>query len=493
MGKVLIIDDEIAVCDALAELLTHLGHEVEMAMLLKKGIKKAKISHFDVILLDVSLPDGNGLEALSKLKQSSKDPEIIIMTGFGDPDSAEFAVRNGAWDYLEKKSSVQNIIFSIDRAIQYRKEKSEIIPAASLKRERIIGNSAMMRPCFDLLAQAAICDANVLITGDTGTGKELFSRAIHSNSPRAEKLSPLGTVRANNPRADKNFVVVDCTALPETLVESVLFGHVKGAFTGADRPQEGLIEQADGGTLFLDEVGELPLITQKAFLRVLQERRFRPVGGKKEKDSNFRLIAATNRDLEKMQKKGEFRKDLLFRIRALSIELPPLRSRPEDIKDLARHHMARLCQCYDMEPKGFSPELFEAFLNYDWPGNVRELVNTIDGMLAVAGNESMLYAKHLPLHIRVKVLCDSFKKNNERQDNANFETSAPVARHPASLPSFKEYRNSMEKKYLQDLISLSAYNIPNACKISNISRSRLYELLTKYGISSSSRGHGSGA
>lgn len=476
MGKVLVIDDEEAVCEALAELLQHMSHDVSIALSLKEGIEKTASDEFQVILLDVHMPDGSGLDLLPELKNLAYDPEVIIVTGYGTPKSAEFALKNGAWDYIEKKSSVQDIMVSVDQALQYRKEKHTSAPKNPVKRERIIGNSPKMRPCFDLLSQAAVSDANVLITGETGTGKELFARAVHSNSPRAGKRARQSDTPASNPRADKSFVVVDCTALPETLVESVLFGHEKGAFTGAEKAQGGLVEQADGGTLFLDEVGELPLSVQKTFLRVLQERQFRPVGSSREKSSNFRLVAATNRNLDEMQKQGEFRKDLLFRIRALSIELPPLRERPEDIKALVRHHTARLCGSYGMEPKGFSPELLDALLAYRWPGNVRELVNTIDGMLAVAGSDATLFSKHLPLHIRVKIICNSFRDNKEK----NQGNSTPSTQDP--LISFKEHRRCSEKNYLQNLMNQTAGKIKDACSISGISRSRLYELLSKHEI-----------
>jgi two-component system NtrC family response regulator len=213
------------------------------------------------------------------------------------------------------------------RAIQYQEEKKAGKTKVALKREGIIGNSLQMKGCFDLLAKAANSITNVLITGETGTGKELFASAIHENSSRA-----------NN-----NFVVVDCTVLPETLVESMLFGYKKGAFTGADRANEGLIIQADGGTLFLDEVGELPLNVQKAFLRVIDEHSFRPLSCKREIKSDFRLVSATNRNLEEMVRRGKFRKDLLFRIRSLVIEPPPLREHTEDIKELAMHYTAKLC------------------------------------------------------------------------------------------------------------------------------------------------------
>ena len=237
-----------------------------------------------------------------------------------------------------------------------------------------------MEACLELLVQAVGGDGNVLITGETGTGKELFAKAIHSHSPRAHK----------------NFVVVDCGALPETLIESTLLGFEKGTFTGAERSQEGLIKQADGGTLFLDEVGELPLALQKAFLRVLQERRFRPLGAKQEVTSDFRLIAATNRDLEDMVGKDLFREDLLYRLRTLAIDIPPLRLRPEDVTELFFYYLPRLSKKAGMETKGFSPEFLEMLHRYPWPGNVRELIGALEAAIHSTGPSHILYPAHLP-------------------------------------------------------------------------------------------------
>ena len=484
MGNVLIIDDDAAICDALSELLTHIGHVVDTATSRDSGMEQATAKTVDVILLDVKMPDGSGLDLLPQLKALPNDPEVIIVTGYGTAKGAEFALKNGAWDYLEKKASVEDILLSINRALQYQKEKQGSQPLAPVKRERIIGSSPKMRPCFDLLAQAAVSEVNVLITGDTGTGKELFARAIHTNSPRAAHGTVPAVPLKRNPRADKNFVVVDCAALPETLVESVLFGHEKGAFTGADQAQQGLVAQADGGTLFLDEVGELPLPVQKNFLRVLQEKRYRPVGSKREKKSNFRLVAATHRDLDQLQQDGKFRQDLLFRLRALTIDLPPLCERREDIKELVRHHTARLCRSYKMGSKGFAPDLLDALMAYSWPGNVRELVNTIDSMLAVAGQDATLFPKHLPLHIRVKMVCNTFKEKASEEDAGSVCAPTPST-DPESLISFKEYRLKAEKRYLENLMTGTCRNIAQACKISGISRSRLYELLTKHQIGDS--------
>jgi two-component system NtrC family response regulator len=470
MGKALIISHHSEITSAVSALLEPIGHSVIITENLQKGWGAATTEHVDVVLLHSHLPDGDGLALLPRLKQLPESPEVIVLTDGGDPTAAEFALRNGAWDYLAAQAGIEPLAVGLDQALCYRADQHAEIPPVAVKREKIIGNSPQMKACFAQLAQTACSDANVLIVGETGTGKELFARAIHSNSPRGRLRAVAPPLPSTNPRADKNFVVVDCTALPETLVESVLFGHAKGAFTSADRDQEGLVAQAHGGTLFLDEVGELPLRTQKTFLRVLQERRYRPVGSKTEQESNFRLIAATNRNLDQMAADGAFRKDLLFRLQALLIELPPLRNRVEDIKDLVRYHTRRLCETYGLAPKGFSVELLDMLSAYSWPGNVRELINTIDGMLAAAGNDRTLYAKHLPLHLRVQVVCNSLQP---REPVPSTPTNGQVA-------TFKDFRQDMERRYLQDLMTAAAHSIPKAVEISQISRSRLYEMLAKY-------------
>lgn len=486
MGKALIIADGDLV-KAATQLLTSIGHDIDLVGDLSLGWELASKKDAEVVVLAAKLEGGDdGLALLPRLQQLPHRPEVVVIASSPDPKAAEFALRNGAWDYILVTADPEPAAASIDQALQYRKEQKGEDPPAPVKREKIIGNSPGMKHCLQLLGQAAASDANVLITGETGTGKELFARAIHSNSPRSRALG--GSVRSNNPRADKNFVVVDCTALPETLVESVLFGHTRGAFTGADRNHDGLIAQADGGTLFLDEVGELPLETQKTFLRVLQERRYRPVGAQEEKTSNFRLVAATNRDLDQMVEADQFRKDLLFRLRALTIDLVPLRDRREDIEDLVRYHTSRLCRAYGMKPKGFSIDLMEALKAYAWPGNVREMINTIDGMLAAGANDSTLYTKHLPLQVRVQIVCGHLEAPAETAgEEVTDSTAAQVgaAESEGTLPSFKSYREASEIKYLQDLMIASQRNIPKACEISGISRSRLYEMLAKYRLNSS--------
>ena len=314
MAEVLIIDDDEQMCRLLSETIKRMNHHAVYSMTLEKGLEAAVSGPFDVVFLDVNMPDGSGLDIIPRIRASATSPEVIIMTGAGDPDGAEIAIKNGAWDYLQKPLSSKSIHLPINRVLQYRDSlKTAAQITVALKRKGILGGSLLLKNCMDALARSANSDANVLITGETGTGKELFAKALHENSSRAQD----------------NFVVVDCAALPETLVESVLFGHVKGAFTGAEAAQDGLIKQADEGTLFLDEVGELPITVQKKFLRVLQEHRFRPVGGKHEIQSRFRLVAATNRDLTAMVDAHQFRRDLLYRINTSRIHLPPCATIPK--------------------------------------------------------------------------------------------------------------------------------------------------------------------
>jgi len=458
MANILIIDDDPMVCGMLCNAMQGMGHFASAASSLTEGLQEVASASFDLVFLDVMLPDGNGLEAIERVKASASSPEVIIVTGLGDADGAELAIRSGAWDYIEKPLTPSVFRLPLLRALQYRDAKSDGRRPHPLKLDGIVGKSRKLVSCIEQLASAAAGDANVLITGETGTGKELFAAAIHSNSRRS----------------GHNFVTVDCAALPANIVESVLFGHEKGAFTGADRREAGLVQHADGGTLFLDEVGELPLSVQGAFLRVIQERVFRPVGSKQEVQSHFRLVAATNRDLEEMVRAGGFRKDLLYRLRAVSIELPPLREHPEDIKDLVLYLVAELCERYGIGMKGFTPELIECLITYEWPGNVRELKHALESAIASSGDDPILFPQHLPPNIRVDLARRNLARGRE------------TAVRPASLETFRERRlsalDAVELRYLQDLMSIAGWDIRKACRISGLSRPRLYGLLRKHGI-----------
>ncbi len=461
-NHVLIIDDNAQLCRSLVKFISRLGMGADSAGTLARGLSMAVEQSYDVIFLDVNLPDGCGLDIIAKLRESHFPPEIIIITGYGNEDGAEIAIQSEAWDYIQKGTSFQNFKLSLSRALQYREQKREKNACLELKRDNIIGASPKLAACLERVSQTAPSDNPVLIMGETGTGKEIFARAVHENSRRQ-----VG-----------DFVIVDCAALPEHLVESTLFGHKKGAFTGADSDREGLVAQADGGTLFLDEIGELPQGLQKKFLRVLQEKRFRPVGGKGEVKSDFRLVCATHRNLSEMVEKATFRQDLYFRIKAIPIELPPLRERTDDIPALVCRRLSRRRGLPGERAHELSSDFLDTLKAYHWPGNVRELFNTMDLVHAEALEEPVLFPRHLPTHIRAKAAQQRLRKTGTAQ--------APPPAAPESegdrLISLKEYLDEMRYRYIKDLMEMTGGNVPKACNLSKISRGHLYELLKKYNL-----------
>jgi len=452
--------------DLMARVMMRMGHIVKSATTLENGLKIAESEDFDVIFLDVQLPDGNGLLELPVLQNLPSMPEVIIITGFASSAGAEQAISSNAWDYIQKPVSVKAITESVHHAMQYRAGRQMSRPRQTLKRDGIVGNSPKIKACLDLVQRAAGSHANILITGETGTGKELFARAIHNNSPRA----------------DRNFVVIDCGSLPESLIESLLLGHAKGAFTGADKAEEGLIKQADGGTLFLDEVGELTPSMQKVFLRVLQERSYYPIGGTNETKSDFRLVAASNRNLKKMAELVQFREDLLFRICSVTINIPPLTQRRDDVQELALYYLRHFCESQKIKQKTISSDLFEVLKTYSWPGNVRELFSALEATLANALHDSTLFAKHLPKSIRIEVARASLDL-----DFRNTETDDLAVSAQESLPTWQRFRKahiaSGEKRYLQELVKKCGGNVLKASHLSGLSRPHLYGLLRKYSIS----------
>lgn len=464
MDKILIIDDDPSFCKLLKKQIKVMGHHADLAYTLADARQIALAESFDVIYLDVRMPDGNGLDALPDLISVGSAPEVIIVTGKGDPDGAALAIENNAWDYIQKGASFDEIVKPLDDALQYRKEKLASTPPAPFQYKGLIGNSKAIHNCMESAARAALSDMNIFITGATGTGKGLFARAIHHNSRRGKEP----------------FLVVDCASLKETLAESALFGHRKGSFTGAVRDQIGLIEQADRGTLFLDEIGELELSLQKKFLKCLEDRRFRPVGGSMEVKSDFRLIAATSRDINAMIQKGAFRRDLLFRVMAMEITLPCLRDRSDDIPPIVQYHIDRICKQLHIKPKTVSQDFYD-FLNiYHWPGNIRELINALDVAISAAQFEKTLFSKHLPKHIRIQVAQASIRPTASVDDNSGAASLAAV------YPKLKEHRekavSKSEKEYLAELLQTTGGNIKKACEISGLSRSRLFYLRKKHGL-----------
>lgn len=463
MANVLIIDDDKLISDWIAGVVTRLGHRAVSTPRLQEGLGKAESEAFDVVFLDARMPEGSALENMPKFKTGLSSPEIIVITGLGHPDEAELAIKSGAWDYLEMPASFDAIKLALLRAVEYRSERLPGAKPPTLRRNGIIGESEKIMACLELVAQAAGSNVNVLITGETGTGKELFAKVVHSNSARAKR----------------NFVIVDCRALPETLVESAFFGHARGSFTDAETSEQGLVKQADGGTLFLDEISELPLSIQKKFLRVIQEHRFRPVGGRQEVQSDFRLVAATNRDLEVMVEEGRFREDLMFRLRTIVIEAPPLREIPEDIKKLTVHYMNDLCRRFGVLAKAASPEFWGIISDYPWPGNVRELIQALEKALLSAKEEPMLFPKHLPAYIRIHEARNFFAGRPASPDKPEKPSNGP--KRPPVLKEIREAAISeAERRYLKDLLSVTRGDKGKACRLSGLSRSRFYTLLRKY-------------
>ncbi|MCF8106794.1 MAG: sigma-54 dependent transcriptional regulator [Desulfohalobiaceae bacterium] len=463
-SKILIVDDDQGMGYMLSRICQKNGYPADQAFSLDQGLKQVRSRDYDLVLLDIYLPDGNGLQALEQFVALANQPEVIIITGLGDPDGAELAIKTGAWDYIQKTQSVKQMQLVIDRALRSRRRAAGTRPVP-LKRRDFVGKGQAMLQVLQTMTQAAANRANVLITGETGTGKERAARTIHENSPWS----------------GGGFVVVDCASLTENLAESTLFGHLKGAYTGAHESRQGLVSLAHDGVLFLDEVGELSPHLQKVLLRVLQEKAFRPVGSNGEQSSRFKLLAATHRNLQEMVSRGHFREDLYYRLKSIVVEIPPLREHLEDLKGLVQYHVTRVCEMERQSVKGISDEILEVLAQYPWPGNVRELFQVLESSLAAAGRDPMLYPEHLPLEIRALVTRKSVEKNIP--STAAGSKTIPGA---GQLPDWKTYRGQMlaraEETYLKALMARANGQNKIACQLSGLSRTRLYTLLKAHGL-----------
>ena len=459
MARILVVDDEVVVRTLVAEVGTRLEHQVVQAASLEEGLRLGA-SGMDMVLLDVLLPDGNGLERIREFVALPGKPELVVITGYGDGDAAEMALRSGAWEYLTKPLRVRELSQMLQHISSYRAGRRSGDPTLNMERSHIIGNSAVLREALMQLYEAANSDVNVLLLGETGVGKELFAKALYRNS-----------LRAGQP-----FVTVDCASLPETLVESHLFGHSRGAFTGADRAREGLLLAAHRGTLFLDEVGDLPLPMQGAFLRALELRRFRPIGEVEEVPSDFRLVGATNRDLTVLARTERFRSDLLYRLQGMTIRIPPLRDRKEDIPDLARHAILRFCVQHEQPVKEMTEGCLESLMAYHWPGNVREMMHAMEWACVAAQGEEQIYNGHLPTDIRVAVA-------RGRVDGGRQYDPEPQSQMVFSdeVPTLKEWKSKAEFEYVQRLMQYCRGDIRKAASLAGLSRGHLYELLKKHG------------
>jgi DNA-binding NtrC family response regulator len=371
-GRILIVDDEANARSALAELLREEGYTVETAADGFKALPKLEELAPDLVLTDLKMPGMDGMELMKRAFEGDPERVVVVMTAYGSVDTAVAAMRAGAADYVTKPINVEELVLVIARVLERRRLRAEAGHLRQRLAERrgmksIVGTSAPMQRVFDTVLQVAPSKASVLITGESGTGKELVAEALHEHSPRAK--GP--------------FVKLHCAALAETILESELFGHEKGAFTGAAARRDGRFQQADGGTLFLDEIGEISPATQVKLLRFLQERQFERVGGNQTVKVDVRILAATNRDLARMVKEGSFREDLYYRLNVVSIEMPSLRERPSDIALLAMHFLRKFAAENEKSILGFSDDALAAMAHYAWPGNVRELENAVERAVIV--------------------------------------------------------------------------------------------------------------
>lgn len=475
MARILAVDDEALMRTMVEVVCKRMGHDVLTASTLKEGLSLGR-EGADVVLLDVWLPDGNGLEFQREFAQLPGAPDVVIVTGHGDGDAAEAALRSGAWEFLTKPLQIRDIEQSLRHVLAFRQGRTPGPETLQVDSGHILGSGPGMSQALKHLAQAAQSEVNVLILGETGVGKELFARALFRNSSRAAQP----------------FVTVDCASLPETLVESHLFGHSRGAFTGAERAREGLLLAAHKGTLFLDEVGDLPLVMQGAFLRALELRRFRPVGEVQEVGSNFRLVAATNRDMENMSRTGQFRGDLLYRLQGITIVVPPLRERRDEIPALARQAVTGFCLRNDLPEKALAEPVLDMLLEYPWPGNVRELIHALERACLAAGQGDLILPQHLPTQMRVTVARRRVGNGREQSpvQNAPIRHETPGqntglgggVREKAELPNLRAWKAQAEEEYVRRVMAVSAGDARRAASMAGISRGHWYELIKKYRV-----------
>jgi DNA-binding NtrC family response regulator len=398
--RILIIDDESAIRESLETLLTLEGYVVEMAPEGESGLERINQSAYDLVLLDLALPGKNGLEILHLIREHHPDLPVIMITAYGKVDNVVEAIRTGAQNFVQKPWDNDKLLADIRSAIaRFHAEEENIQLKRALKQrynfENIVGKSEAMLGIFDLVAQVAPSRSTVLIQGESGTGKELIAKALHANSPRR----------------DKPFVPVNTGAMPSDLLESTLFGHTKGAFTSAIATKKGLFDVANGGTLFLDEIATMGMDTQAKILRVLQDRRFMQLGGVSEIQVDVRIIAATNVDLRQAVRDGKFREDLFYRLNVITVELPPLRSRREDIPLLATHFLKRYSDENGLMLRSLSSDAIRALVDYDWPGNVRELENVIERGVVLSSGPT-INSDLLPGHLTGRSYSSSLLEHN---------------------------------------------------------------------------------
>jgi DNA-binding NtrC family response regulator len=451
-ARVLVVDDEPEMCETCRKILTRQGHEIWVAEKGEAGLQRLRETPIDLAIIDLRLPDMDGLEVLRQAKKINPDMIAIMITAHGTVDTAIEAVREGAFDYLLKPFSMAELEVTTQRSLNHRRlmqENRELQgQLSSIKTfTGIVASSPQMQKVLDTIRRVAAGDANILLHGESGTGKELAARAIHEASRRSHRA----------------FVPIDCAAMPENLLESEMFGYEKGAFTGAVNNKRGLLETAAGGTVFMDEIGELPLTMQSKLLRVLQDHQFRRLGGTELLKTDFRLIAATNRNLQEMVKDGTFREDLYYRLNVVTIEIPPLRDRDTAIAPLAQHFLRHFVEKTGKEVR-ISHAAMMIMEKYRWPGNVRELMNVIERAVSLTE-----FNQITPLDLPPSML-ESVKGEEVRSTEESFQT--------AKRRAIEDF----ETQYLSQLLSETGGNVSEAARRSGMKRSAFQRLMARYGL-----------
>jgi DNA-binding NtrC family response regulator len=489
MFKVLVVDDDADLRFSVASALSENHYSVDQARDGEEGVNRIRAGHYDLVLLDVNMPRLSGLQALKEIK--SHDPSIIvlILTAFSNIRDAVEATKEGAYNYLEKPVKAENLVYLVDKALRAKhmvRNMSFSAPVFKLPNGTdFIGQSNEMKRIFGVIDKLSRVDTAVLIRGESGTGKELVAQALHFNSPRK----------------DNRFVTINCSAVPENLIESEFFGHEKGAFTGADSRKIGKFQYADGGTLFLDEIGDISAAMQVKLLRALQEKKFTPVGSNREVEVNLRIVAATNRNLEDMIKKGEFREDLFYRLNVLPIQLPPLRERKNDIDALAGYFIEKFNQQHRKNIRAISPTAMGALKAHSWPGNIRELENVIEHAFVIESSNE-ISTDSLPLSV-----CQNpsagihFNLRKEELNKGDSETPTLTAlsvTQRSNLGStvcdgtgftldinrldFQANKEEFERQFLISALKAFKGRINQTALHANIPKKTLLRKLEKYGI-----------
>ena len=458
--NVLIVDDEELLVKSCGQILASEGYNVFTEGRGRNALEVVRRQRPDIVLTDLMLPDMDGLALLKEIKKLAPETLVVMITGFATVDSSVEAIRAGAYDYIPKPFTATQLRILIGRAAQQvRLVQDNASLRDQLKKhysfDNIIGTSPSIQKVFEVVSRVAPTDASVFISGESGTGKELIARAIHANSRRSARP----------------FMAINCAALPDHLLESELFGHEKGAFTGADQQRRGLLEVASGGTFFMDEISEMSMELQAKLLRVIQERKIRRVGGESEIAIDVRWVSATNRDPDTAVRDGMLRQDLLYRLNVVPVKLPPLRHRREDIPTLAQHFLKRYAQDYSRDNLRFHPDAVRVLQDYEWPGNVRELQNFVERIVSMCLPGQEILPEDMPEELSVR-----HAANGGRGPALAFSADLPF--HDAKTDAITVF----EKEYLSDLLKRHGGNISQAARTAGIDRKTIHRMLAKYEI-----------